>query len=46
MNETFEYLDTEDLVELARRLLGDPPPIRDIGPLGRRGCAASGLRIR
>ncbi len=34
MNETFEYLDTEDLVELARRLLGDPPPIRDIGLLG------------
>ena len=34
MNETVEYLDTEDLVELARRLLGDPPPIRDIGLLG------------
>ena len=34
MNETFEYLDTEDLVELARRLLGDPPPIRDIGLVG------------
>ncbi|WP_419914742.1 type II toxin-antitoxin system death-on-curing family toxin [Candidatus Poriferisodalis sp.] len=34
MNETFEYLDTEDLVELARRLLGDPPPIRDLGLLG------------
>ena len=34
MNASFEYLDTEDLVELARRLLGDPPPIRDIGLLG------------
>ncbi|WP_420444600.1 type II toxin-antitoxin system death-on-curing family toxin [Candidatus Poriferisodalis sp.] len=34
MNQGFEYLDTEDLVELARRLLGDPPPIRDIGLLG------------
>ena len=34
MNEAVEYLDTEDLVELARRLLGDPPPIRDIGLLG------------
>lgn len=34
MNETVEYLDTEDLVGLARRLLGDPPPIRDIGLLG------------
>ncbi len=34
MNETFEFLDTEDLVELARRLLGDPPPMRDIGLVG------------
>ncbi|WP_420625958.1 type II toxin-antitoxin system death-on-curing family toxin [Candidatus Poriferisodalis sp.] len=34
MSQGFEYLDTEDLVELARRLLGDPPPIRDIGLLG------------
>ena len=29
-----EYLDLDDLVELARRLLGDPVPIRDIGLLG------------
>jgi death-on-curing protein len=29
-----EYLDLEDLVRLATRLLGDPPPIRDIGLLG------------
>ena len=34
MSASFEYLDTEDLVELARRLLGDPLPIRDIGLLG------------
>lgn len=34
MNESVEYLSAEDLVELARRLLGDPPPIRDIGLLG------------
>ncbi|WP_420621415.1 type II toxin-antitoxin system death-on-curing family toxin [Candidatus Poriferisodalis sp.] len=34
MNQGFEYLDTEDFVELARQLLGDPPPIRDIGLLG------------
>ena len=34
MNETVEYLDTEDLVGLACRLLGDPPSIRDIGLLG------------
>lgn len=29
-----EYLGVEDLVELARLLLGDPAPIRDIGLLG------------
>jgi death-on-curing protein len=29
-----EYLDLDDLVDLARTLLGDPPPIRDIGLLG------------
>lgn len=30
----FEYLDTEDLIRLASMLLGDPPPVRDIGLLG------------
>ena len=34
MSLGFEYLDTEDLLELARRLLGDPPPVRDVGLLG------------
>ena len=34
MNETSEHLDTDDLVDPARRLLGDPPPTRDVGPLG------------
>ena len=34
MSESVEYLSAEDLVELARRLLGDPPPIRDVGLLG------------
>lgn len=29
-----EYLDVDDLIDLARSLLGDPPPIRDIGLLG------------
>jgi death-on-curing protein len=29
-----KYLDLDDLLELAARLLGDPPPIRDIGLLG------------
>lgn len=30
----FEYLDLEDVVALAARLLGDPPPVRDLGLLG------------
>lgn len=34
MNTPIEFLDLDDLVTLARRLLGDPPPIRDIGLLG------------
>ena len=29
-----EYLSTDDLVDLAAGLLGDPPPIRDLGLLG------------
>jgi len=29
-----EYLDLDDIVELATQLIGDPPPIRDIGLLG------------
>jgi len=28
-----EYLDLEDLLTLVRRLLGDPPPVRDAGLL-------------
>ncbi len=34
MSGEVEYLDPEDLVALAIRLLGDPPPIRDAGLLG------------
>ena len=34
MSEPIEFLDLDDLVELARGLLGDPPPIGDIGLLG------------
>ena len=34
MSSEVEYLDTDDLVELATVLLGDPPPIRDLGLLG------------
>jgi death-on-curing protein len=34
VNDPVEYLDIQDLVELATHLLGDPPPIRDVGLLG------------
>lgn len=34
MSEPTEFVDLDDLVDLARALLGDPPPIRDIGLLG------------
>ena len=33
MTEAVEFLDLDDLLELARRLLGDPPPVRDVGLL-------------
>lgn len=33
MSEEFEYLDIEDLLGLAVALLGDPPPLRDLGLL-------------
>ena len=34
MSERVEFVDLDDLIGLARALLGDPPPIRDIGLLG------------
>lgn len=34
MNEPIEYLDVEDLIDLAELLLGSPAPIRDLGLLG------------
>lgn len=34
MSEEIEFLELDDLVALAAMLLGDPPPIRDIGLLG------------
>ena len=34
VTEAFEYLDADDLVALAAVLLGDPPPVRDLGLLG------------
>ena len=33
MTGSIEFLDTDGLIELARRLLGDPPPVRDVGLL-------------
>ncbi len=38
MTDPVDYLDLEDLIDLARLLLGDPPPIRDIGLL-ESACA-------
>src|SRR5262249_56733452 len=34
VTDAVEFLDVDDLIDLARRLLGDPPPIRDVGLLG------------
>ena len=34
MSDPVEFLDLDDLVDLAIALLGDPAPIRDIGLLG------------
>jgi len=34
MTDPVEFLELDDLIKLARLLLGDPPPIRDIGLLG------------
>lgn len=34
MTASIEYLDLDDLVELTILLLGEPPPIRDVGLLG------------
>lgn len=34
MTPQVEYLDLDDLIHLAGQLLGDPPPIRDVGLLG------------
>lgn len=33
MTEPIEYLDVDDLVALVAALLGEPPPIRDLGLL-------------
>ncbi len=33
MTDPVEFLDLDDVIELARDLLGSPPPIRDVGLL-------------
>lgn len=33
MSIEVEFLDLDDVLELAARLLGDPPPLRDVGLL-------------
>ena len=46
MTKPVEYLDREDLVDLARLLLGEPPPIRDIGLLeSASGAQRMALRV-
>jgi death-on-curing protein len=34
VSEPVEFLDLDDLIDLANSLLGDPAPIRDVGLLG------------
>ncbi len=34
MSDTVEFLDLDDVIGLARRLRGDPPPLGDVGLLG------------
>jgi death-on-curing protein len=45
MSEPVEYLDLDDLINLARELLGDPPPIRDIGLLGSAAARPSTVAL-
>ena len=34
MTPPTEFLNLDDVLDLCRKLLGDPPPVRDIGLLG------------
>ncbi len=34
MSEPVEFLDLDDVLDLAQRLLGEPVPVRDVGLLG------------
>jgi death-on-curing protein len=41
VNDPIEFLELEDIVDLAIALLGEPPPIRDIGLLGSAAARPS-----
>lgn len=41
MTRPITYLDLEDLIALTVRLLGEPPPIRDLGLLGAAAARPS-----
>ena len=44
VNEPVEYLDLDDVLDLAERLLGTPVPIRDVGLLGSAVARPGGRR--
>jgi death-on-curing protein len=46
MNDPIEYLDLEDLIDLARRFLGDLPPIREVGRLGSAVACPQARAVR
>ena len=46
MSDPVEFLDLDDVIALAMALLGDPPPIRDIGLLAGRPFARDPRRLR
>jgi death-on-curing protein len=41
VNDPIEFLELEDIVDLAIALLGEPPPIRDIGLFGSAAARPS-----
>jgi death on curing protein len=34
VTDEVQFLDLDDVLKLAKKLLGDPPPVRDVGLLG------------
>lgn len=47
MREPVEHLDLDDLIDLATGLVGEPPPIRDVGLLGSAAARPelNGIRV-